>query len=223
MTGDLWLSVVELDPHVDVTRDALGDVCVRHRIVLAAFPGAASRQQAGALYAYSPPTGEQPPRLLVQSTAKPDWSHLSTHQVRSLPQVQDIGQFWDRVSAGTRYHFRLTASPCHGVGGHGGKRVRGTRTPIRDPTAQASWLARILAGAADLAHIQITAPVKTTGWRGDRAITVTSVTFSGELTVIDPDQLRERAIAGVGPAKAYGNGLLTVAHTPVVTPLPPKR
>ncbi len=214
MTNDLWLSLVELDPRHRATRVALGDACARYRIVMAAFPGAPSRQHAGALYTFHPPAAEQPPRLLVQSTTKPDWSHRHDYRTRSAPQVQDIRPFWDEVIAGDRYLFRLTASPCHGVGGHGGNRVRGTRTPIRDPTAQVSWLTRLLTDAAELAHVHVTAPLKTIGRRGDRTVTLTSVTFSGDLTVTDPHRLREQALTGIGPGKAFGNGLLTLANAP---------
>jgi CRISPR system Cascade subunit CasE len=216
MTGDLWLSLIELDQRHRVVRAALGDARARHRIVLAGFPGATSRQQAGVLYSYTPPTADQPPQLVVQSTTKPDWSHLPGQQSRSIPQVQDIARFWDQVSTAEPYLFRLTASPCRGVGGHGGNRIRGTRTPIPDPIAQVDWLARILSDAADLGRVQVTAPVKTTGRQHGRTITLTSVTFSGELALTNPTRLREQAVAGIGPGKAYGNGLLTIATAPRV-------
>ena len=32
------------------------------------------------------------------------------------------------------------------------------------------------------------------------------------LTVTDPSRLREQAVAGIGPGKAYGNGLLIISH-----------
>src|SRR5437762_1317920 len=118
MTGDLWLSLVELDPRHHATRAARHNACARHHIVLAAFPGAADRQQAGILYVYHPATTRQPPRLLVQSTRR----------------------------------------------------------------------------------------------RHGRTITLTSVTFGGVLTVTDPSRLREQAVAGIGPGKAYGNGLLIISH-----------
>ena len=162
MTGDLWLSLVELDPRHRANRAALSDIRARHHIVLAAFPGAPDRQQAGVLYAYNPPTAGQPPRLLVQSATKPDWSHLPAHRTRSIPQVQDIGQFWNQVGVGAQYIFRLTASPCHGVGGDGGNRVRGARTPIKDRTGQIGWLTRVLAGAAEL-HVGQVTPAHPTG------------------------------------------------------------
>ncbi|MBS2545345.1 type I-E CRISPR-associated protein Cas6/Cse3/CasE [Catenulispora sp. NL8] len=46
-------------------------------------------------------------------------------------------------------------------------------------------------------------------------ITITTATFEGVLTVTDPETLRTAMTTGIGPSKAYGCGLLTLA------PLPP--
>jgi CRISPR system Cascade subunit CasE len=214
VTGGLWLSQVQFDPCHRPTRVALGDARARQRIVLDAFPGVTSRREAGVLYLYAPATSGQPPRLLVQSTTEPDWSFLPTYRGRSVARVEDISPFWDQVVAGARYRFRLTASPSRAVGGRDGNRSRGSRTLIRDPTAQIEWLTRVLHGAAELTHVQVAAPATTTSRRGERTLTLTSVTFSGALAVTDSDRLRQQAIAGIGPGKAYGNGLLAMGCEP---------
>ncbi len=141
VTGDLWLSLIALDVRHSRTRPALIDPQVRYRIVLDGFPGATCRQQAGVLYLYTASTSGQPPRLLVQSTTKPDWSFLPTRHGASISQVQDIGPFWDRIRAGSLYRFWLTACPSRAVGGHGGNRIRGTRTAIGDPS-EGDWTAQ---------------------------------------------------------------------------------
>ncbi|MEV7064385.1 type I-E CRISPR-associated protein Cas6/Cse3/CasE [Streptomyces collinus] len=41
-----------------------------------------------------------------------------------------------------------------------------------------------------------------------------SVTFEGSLRITDPALLTERLLAGIGPSKAYGCGLLTLAPLP---------
>ena len=38
------------------------------------------------------------------------------------------------------------------------------------------------------------------------------VRFDGELTVTDPGELRDAVAAGIGPAKAFGFGLLSLAR-----------
>ncbi len=54
VTGDLWLSRVELGLRSSDARAVLGDAYARHRLVLKAFPGL-TRQQAGVLHHYTPP------------------------------------------------------------------------------------------------------------------------------------------------------------------------
>ncbi|GGU62261.1 type I-E CRISPR-associated protein Cas6/Cse3/CasE [Streptomyces daghestanicus] len=42
-------------------------------------------------------------------------------------------------------------------------------------------------------------------------VTLSTATFEGRLRVTDPDTLRTTLLAGIGPAKGYGQGLLTLA------------
>ncbi|AVI00168.1 type I-E CRISPR-associated protein Cas6/Cse3/CasE (plasmid) [Streptomyces sp. WAC00288] len=42
-------------------------------------------------------------------------------------------------------------------------------------------------------------------------ITLSTATFEGRLRVTDPDALRSALLGGIGPAKGYGQGLLTLA------------
>ncbi|MEU5510758.1 type I-E CRISPR-associated protein Cas6/Cse3/CasE [Streptomyces fungicidicus] len=46
-------------------------------------------------------------------------------------------------------------------------------------------------------------------------VTLSTATFEGRLRVTDPDTLRATLLGGIGPAKGYGQGLLTLAplHT----------
>ncbi|MGW1224627.1 type I-E CRISPR-associated protein Cas6/Cse3/CasE [Streptomyces sp. NPDC002530] len=45
-------------------------------------------------------------------------------------------------------------------------------------------------------------------------VVMNSVTFEGSLRITDPDVLAERLLGGIGPSKAYGCGLLTLAPLP---------
>jgi CRISPR-associated protein Cas6/Cse3/CasE subtype I-E len=208
MPRDLWLSRVEFDLRYPQARATLTrDAHARHRIVLRAFPGVTKRQQAAVLHHYTRPTAGRPPRLLVQSIAPPDWSFLAAY---ATVQVTNIGPFWDQVAAGQRYRFRLTTSPTRAVSDNHGD-GRGARTRITDSAQQIGWLARILDGAATLTHVEVSAPARTTAHRHGRVVAVISVTFTGVLTVTEPGRLRQHAVAGIGPYKALGHGLLAIA------------
>lgn len=52
------------------------------------------------------------------------------------------------------------------------------------------------------------------GGNGRSRVTIQAVTFEGRLIVADAAVLRDRMVAGMGPAKAYGCGLLTLAALP---------
>jgi CRISPR system Cascade subunit CasE len=43
------------------------------------------------------------------------------------------------------------------------------------------------------------------------SVTLSTATFEGRLRVTDPDALRASLLGGIGPAKGYGQGLLTLA------------
>ncbi|WP_037915149.1 type I-E CRISPR-associated protein Cas6/Cse3/CasE [Actinacidiphila yeochonensis] len=45
-------------------------------------------------------------------------------------------------------------------------------------------------------------------------VTISSATFQGRLRVTDANALREALLSGIGPAKGYGQGLLTLAPLP---------
>ncbi|MEV0637753.1 type I-E CRISPR-associated protein Cas6/Cse3/CasE [Streptomyces sp. NPDC050619] len=51
-------------------------------------------------------------------------------------------------------------------------------------------------------------------------VTISTATFQGRLRVTDPDALRTPLLTGIGPAKGYGQGLLTLAPLPAETTRP---
>ncbi|WP_446045463.1 type I-E CRISPR-associated protein Cas6/Cse3/CasE [Streptomyces olivaceus] len=51
-------------------------------------------------------------------------------------------------------------------------------------------------------------------------VTISTATFQGRLRVTDPDALRTALLTGIGPAKGYGQGLLTLARLPAKTTRP---
>lgn len=57
------------------------------------------------------------------------------------------------------------------------------------------------------------------GSRRDKPVTVVTVTFEGRLEVTDPEALRRALTQGIGRARAYGCGLLTLA--PITQPTRP--
>ncbi|QNJ41027.1 type I-E CRISPR-associated protein Cas6/Cse3/CasE [Streptomyces buecherae] len=67
--------------------------------------------------------------------------------------------------------------------------------------------------ASDAHEVRITARHRHSFLKGGQGAHVTfhSATFEGHLRVTDPEALTARLLGGIGPAKAYGCGLLTLA------------
>ncbi|MDI5964921.1 type I-E CRISPR-associated protein Cas6/Cse3/CasE [Streptantibioticus silvisoli] len=66
---------------------------------------------------------------------------------------------------------------------------------------------------AELRDVRITSRDRRTFTKNGRGAPVTlhTATFEGRLRITDPAALRDRLLTGIGPAKAYGCGLLTLA------------
>ncbi|MVO84571.1 type I-E CRISPR-associated protein Cas6/Cse3/CasE [Streptomyces sp. p1417] len=160
-------------------------------------------------------------------------------------QTRPYTPLLDRLSAGGRWSFRLTANPVH--------TIRRTKDEPRKITAhvtlvhQMGWLLdeqrqqrcgfRILEKpeerrllpdgtthkgrphTGDRYELSVT-DTRTLSFAKSRAgegarrsgpVTVVTVTFDGRLEVTDPHALRRTLTQGIGKARAYGCGLLTLA------------
>ncbi|MFJ3840586.1 type I-E CRISPR-associated protein Cas6/Cse3/CasE [Streptomyces sp. NPDC090054] len=118
-----------------------------------------------------------------------------------------------------------------------GGRRRGFRLGHRTAAAQLDWFltrtarwgfdiptAPHLDGTQDAAgepprDIRITTRQRRSFGKGPRTtkeaqVVMNSVTFEGRLRITDPAQFTEHLLAGIGPSKAYGCGLLTLAPLP---------
>jgi CRISPR system Cascade subunit CasE len=114
------------------------------------------------------------------------------------------------------------------------RRPRGKRVPHVTVSQQIEWLTRrsetagfrILPSPAFLPGTTEHAPqlqlvdrtvTKFRKESGKRQVEITQATFVGALEVTDPEALRKVLCLGVGHARAYGCGLLTLAPLPTVT------
>jgi len=170
--------------------------------------------------------------LLVQSTQKPDWSRLGDYLlhgpgVGENPACKRIDRLYESITAGMVLAFRLRANPTKKVdtkSGPDGRRRNGRRVALSDEKAQIEWLRRkgeqggfrLLAvrSAPHVPDVLATPSEKVVGTKRDEKgtrITFGAVLFNGELEVVDGDAFRRTLERGIGPGKAYGFGLLSVA------------
>lgn len=194
----MYLSKLILNPRSkQATREA-DDPYQMHRTLAKAFGNGLS--EARPLFRVDWPENGNP-HVIVQSLTEPNWAALPEGYAHASSKNIDL-----ELEKDLWLKFRLLARPS--------KRVKETskRVTVRGDDDLQEWLER-KAGAAGF-KVQ---SVRTTEvrWRdtkgGQRSRPIAAVQFDGVLVVTDPDKLREAVRNGIGPQKAYGFGLLSLA------------
>jgi CRISPR system Cascade subunit CasE len=168
-------------------------------------------------------TGEL--QLLVQSNVPPRWD-LPPRYLTEVPDglsvvCKPVHEAYAAIAAGGRYVFRLRANPTrkiHPDRESVGPRDNGRRVDLRSDEERLAWLGRKGQDHGFVVVSTLSTVSKTSGW-GDRAgggrrLTFAAVVFDGLLEVRDPDRFRLALRDGIGSAKAFGFGLLSLAKAP---------
>lgn len=153
--------------------------------------------------------------VLLQSAVKPEASEQS-------PLLIAQREFALNILNGQRLRFRLRANPIKtikdsskGTVEKKGKTFTKTvRVPLLLEEQQQAWLERKLQDFAQLETL-IVQPEPVTYFRKakeDRSGKIQTVLFDGIMTVTDSTKFELQILYGIGPAKAFGCGLLSVAR-----------
>lgn len=150
--------------------------------------------------------------ILMQSKRKPEPSS-------NYARILDWREYPLSMQAGQRLRFLLVANPVKTIVDEGGrKNTKGDpkkcRVPLVREEEQRSWIERKLGDAATIESLVID-PVSSLRFRKskeDRAGKIQPVNFQGVLAVTKPEAMVELVQSGVGPAKAFGCGLLSLAR-----------
>jgi CRISPR system Cascade subunit CasE len=205
---------------------------------------ASARAEFGVLFRVEPMTTPPYVPVLVQSRVEPKWQFETDAVVRvegpkPLSALLDgicAGRryrFRLRANPTRRVHARATldADPAKGRMRPEKTEAEGKRVELTREADQVAWLERQARRAGfgivsvrrlpdwpdakpDLPSL-VTAPAsRTRGERHGARLTLASVVFEGALEVTDPEAFRTAVQSGVGPGKAFGCGLLSVAPIP---------
>lgn len=119
--------------------------------------------------------------------------------------------------ANQRLRFRLTANPTKIVTEQTDAK-RKIRVPLIKPDQQEAWLKKHLNECAEIESCSLQNEPPLYFYRKNMGGKILPVQFEGLLRVVNPDKLKEqiyhkfdkdgRYIAGLGPAKSFGCGLL---------------
>lgn len=180
-----------------------------HRAVWRLFPGH-EKDERGFLFRVETERRGGGTELLVQSEWAPE------HQSDEV-RVLATRRYLPTLRQGQPLRFRLVSNPIKTIKDEKGRRnekgeVKSCRVPLIREDEQLDWLNRKLQAAAYLETAVVHAIKPLYFRKGGRAGKVVAVTFDGLLTVTDPEQLWQRMQNGIGPAKGFGCGLLSIAR-----------
>lgn len=218
----MYLSLLKLNPADRGVRRDLADCQQLHRRVMSAFPQAEGSARASLGVLYRLEVMEHGSVLYVQSRVEPDWSRLPRGYC--LPggvACKPVGEKYAAISSGMVLRFRLRANPTKRLpAGAPGEKRDGPRVDLRGEKEQLDWLQRKARAAGfQLVAVRINPEVPDVAVQQTRVqgrhpagkLTFASVLFEGRLRVEDARLFRRALEEGIGPAKAYGFGLLSVA------------
>ena len=204
----MYLSQLKLNPTHPAARRDLGDAYQMHRTLSRAFatgPDGLVPRFLWRLERESAPGASN--SVLVQADGPGHWSELADLPGYLLGSATDKLVDLERLITDSRsLRFRLRANPA--------VKREGKRWGLHNEAEQLAWLSRQgtrlgfeLQGADVSQRERVRVPQSRSGMH----ITVDCVQFDGQLGVTNAPALRQGLLTGVGPAKALGLGLLSLA------------
>jgi CRISPR system Cascade subunit CasE len=218
----MYLSKLTLDARHPQAQTDLTAPYELHRTLAQAFPDAESdrhRARHGVLFRIEE-AGRGGGAVLVQSTTAPDWGRLPPGYAHHADGPKPFAL---ALAAGQRLRFRLVANPVRRERIDGKPQPRRAalvhpRTKDGVEAGYLDWLDRQAAasgfaveGVADVPFHLASKRRAGTDEIAKGRIPHFGVRFDGLLTVIDPVALGSALRGGIGPAKAFGFGLLSLA------------
>ncbi|MFV8130840.1 type I-E CRISPR-associated protein Cas6/Cse3/CasE [Streptomyces syringium] len=206
-----------------------------HAAVMSSFAEAPRHEEGGPRVLWRIDRNAKPEVILyVVSPDRPDLTHLVEQAgwpTTGTWQAYDYADFLSRLTAGDTWAFRLTANPVHNIRRTADEPRK--RTAHLTPRYQAQWLLkrqkeagfrvlekpkeqrRLAEGDEHQLIVHGRDPrsfgktEQATGRKNQ--VSLVAVTFDGRLEITDADAMRRTLTSGLGKAKAYGCGLMTLA------------
>ena len=187
----LYLSVFEMNAR------ATANPYQVHRHLWRAFPG---RRESMRPFLFHVTREGRPIRVVMQSTLPPD--PVADRDFR----LSHRRAFNLDLPEGAVFAFRITANPT--------RRESATqrRRSLEEDADRVAWLRRQLEPAAELPRVAVREAWRMHFEKGGRPGVVDAVLMTGTLQVRDTAELVKKIAEGVGPAKAFGCGLLLLHH-----------
>lgn len=209
----MYLSRLILNLRYRQVRTDLARPYELHRTLLRAFPDHLADGEERLLFRVEADSRQPDPVVLVQSQLLPDWDKLPEEYLAT-----DLGDLNPAVKpyrlqfrAGQVLSFRLVANPTKRLSKSLPRGIdKSKRVGLYKQEEQLDWLAR--KGEQHGFRI-LTATASRQERSEDRSnqLTLLAVQFDGLLGVTDADAIAAAVASGIGSAKAFGCGLLSLA------------
>ena len=234
----MFLSRIQLNPQRRDARWLLSSPQRLHAAVLSAFPNPPTGDQSGQPRILWRLDQDQARLFLyVVSPDAPDFVHLAEQAGWPTTErglVRPYEPLLERLENGQTWAFRLAANPTRYERPKDGGRAKRIghvsvgyqEVWLREKAATSGFeIARSERPPAEETNVPddlVTTRREVVEFdrrdesvagqkRGRRTVTLSTAQFDGRLVVTDANALRSALVAGIGPGKAYGCGLLTLA------------
>ena len=213
----MYLSRLQLNPTSrNLWRNVVDQPYRLHQLVMQGFPDGVNRESANVLHrldqTYNGLT------LLVQSSIQPAWGSLDPNLLLTVdpfdplpnPAIQTLADLG--LQNGRILTFRLRANPTIKKvrRDENGNRHNSNRVPLVHEDKQLGWLQkRAEQSGFILLDTQINPEGKQTDYR--KKLTIYTILINGRLQITDAALFNQALRQGIGPAKAFGCGLLSLA------------
>lgn len=215
----MFLSRVEINQFRRETMRALESPQIMHAAVAAGFPPTKSAVSERILWRIDRVGSAM--YILVQSGIRPDFTHVVEQfgwpASGQAWETIDMDPFLASIEKGQMWRFRLRANPVHAVKGSDDD-SRGKVFAHVTAEQQKLWLLSrvqnygfsiLSASGEDCVEIKQRDLLRFD--RQNNKLTISTATFEGTLVIEDKEKFVNTIKTGIGRAKAYGCGLLTIA------------
>ncbi|SCL73671.1 type I-E CRISPR-associated protein Cas6/Cse3/CasE [Micromonospora peucetia] len=225
----MYLTRFLVNPARRDARKLLASPQAMHAAVLSGFPRLEDHTRDDARTLWRLDQGrDRKVMLYVVSPTAPDLTHMVEQagwpSSAETWETRPYARLLESLDKGQRWAFRLTANPTRT-----GRRNQDTPTTQRyghvTPVQQVEWLTRrterngftvVRQADGELNLVTYNRQVhRFTRNHGQRPVTLVTATYDGVLEVNDPTLFRGVLTRGIGHARAYGCGLLTLAPAEV--------
>lgn len=217
----MFLSKLILNPKCNQVRSELAQPYEMHRTIMTAYPYKRNNNEPfGVLFRIDENRKNGKIILLVQTQEKPYWEYIIAHNEKYLleePEIKEIDEIFSKISNGNIFRFRLCANPSKKIKDKKGQEAeRSLRIGLYKESEQEHWIRTQKAKDNGFKILNLT--IIPQGYKESKKfknnnpiIKHFSVLYEGVLQVTDKNNFVKGLKNGIGSAKAFGFGLLSIA------------